>query len=268
LSGMLPRIDLELARASIVRGLRSYVLEAAGKKGGVVGVSGGVDSAVVAVLASQALGPENVHALILPSASTPEADVRDAFTVVEKAGIPDSNVELIEIEPILACFDKALGSMSNVERGNLAARVRMAILHQRAYRLNSLVVGTGDRSEILIGYFTKYGDGGVDVLPIGGLYKTYVRQLALHLGLPESLALKPSSPRLWPGHEAEKELGLSYEVLDEVLYWLFDVGLEPEEVSSVAGVDRKIVERVVEMHRKSAHKREPPKVIKPAIRYL
>ncbi len=264
----LPRIDLELARESIVSGLRKYVFELAGKRGGVVGVSGGVDSAVVAVLASQALGPENVHILIMPSASTPKSDIEDAFLVAKRAGVPEKNVELIDIEPILNSFDKALGEMTNVERGNLAARVRMAVLHQRAYRYDSLVIGTGDRSEILIGYFTKYGDGGVDVLPIGGLYKTYVRQLALHLGLPERIALKPSSPRLWPGHEAEKELGISYEVIDEILYWLFDVGLEPGEVSRVAGIERGIVDRVVEMHRRSAHKREPPPVIRPAIRYL
>lgn len=265
---MLPRIDLELARKSIVEGLRKYVFVDSGKRGGVVGVSGGVDSAVAAVLASQALGPENVRVLILPSASTPQQDIEDAWLVVEAAGVPRSNVEVIDIEPILESFDKALGDMTEVERGNLAARVRMSILHQRAYRHSSLVVGTGDRSELLIGYFTKYGDGGVDVLPLGGLYKTYVRQLALHLGLPERIALKPSSPRLWPGHEAEKELGLSYDVIDEVLYWVFDVGLEPGEVSRVAGVDGEAVRRVLEMHRRSAHKREPPRVIKPAIRYL
>ncbi|MEZ0345841.1 MAG: NAD+ synthase [Infirmifilum sp.] len=265
---MLPKIDLELARRSITSRLRKYVFEEAGKRGGVIGVSGGVDSAVTTLLAAEALGSRNVHALILPSASTPKEDVEDAWTVVDKAGIPHENVELIEIEPILSCFDRALGSMSAIERGNLAARVRMSILHQRAYKYGSLVVGSGDRSELLIGYFTKYGDGGVDLLPIGGLYKTYVRQLALHLGLPERIALKPSSPRLWPGHEAEKELGLSYEVIDEVLYWLFDVKAEPAEVSKLTGVSEGVVKRILEMHAASEHKRRTPPVIEPSLRYL
>ena len=265
---MLPRIDLELARRSIVKGLRSYTFDKARKKGGVLGVSGGVDSAVVALLASEALGSENLHLLILPSESTPREDIKDALLVAEKAGVDRRNIEIVDIEPILVCFDKALGSMAAIERGNLAARVRMSILHQRAYRYDSLVIGTGDRSEILIGYFTKYGDGGVDVLPIGGLYKTYVRQMALHLGLPEKIALKPSSPRLWPEHEAEKELGLSYEVIDEILYWLFDVKAEPSDVSRLTGISENIVKRVLEMHQKSEHKRVPPPIIVPSIRYL
>ncbi|MEM4853412.1 MAG: NAD(+) synthase, partial [Thermofilum sp.] len=119
----------------------------------------------------------------------------------------------------------------------------------------------GDKSELLIGYFTKYGDGGVDVMPLGSLYKTWVRQLALHLGIPERIALKPSSPRLWPGQTAEGELGLSYEVIDEVLYLVFDRGLEPSEAAREAGVSEEVVERVMEMHRRSEHKRRPPPVL-------
>ncbi|AKG39364.1 MAG: NAD+ synthase [Infirmifilum sp.] len=265
---MLPRIDLELARKSIVEGLKNYVFQVAGKKGGVIGVSGGVDSAVAALLAAEALGSENLHPVILPSLATPKEDVEDAFLVAEKAGVTREKVEVIEIEPILRCFDKALGPMTHMERGNLAARVRMSILHQRAYKYNSIVIGTGDKSELLIGYFTKYGDGGVDVLPIGGLYKTYVRQMALHLGLPERIAFKPSSPRLWPDHEAEKEIGLSYEIIDEILFGLFDKRLKPEEVSKQTGISMEIIQRVINMHLKTDHKRRPPPVIEPVIRYL
>jgi len=248
---MLPRIKADKVERLLTAGLRRYVLEEAGKRGGVVGVSGGVDSAVAAVLTARALGAENTLLLVLPSAATPREDIEDAMRVAEVAGVPERNIEVIDIEPLLRSFDERLGSMTPVERGNVAARIRMIILHQRGYRRGYLVVGSGDKSELLIGYFTKYGDGGVDVMPLGSLYKTWVRQLALHLGIPERIALKPSSPRLWPGQTAEGELGLSYEVIDEVLYLVFDRGLEPSEAAREAGVSEEVVERVMEMHRRS-----------------
>lgn len=258
---MLPRIRADKVEQLLTASLRKYVFEEAGKRGGVVGVSGGVDSAVAAVITARALGAENTLLLILPSASTPSEDIEDAMRVAEIAGVPEQNVEVIDIEPLLKSFDERLGGMTPVERGNVAARVRMIILHQRGYRRGYLVIGSSDKSELLIGYFTKYGDGGVDVMPLGGLYKTWVRQLALHLGLPERIALKPSSPRLWPGQTAEGELGLSYEVIDEVLYLLFDKGLEPSEAAREAKVSEEVVERVREMHRRSVHKRNPPPVL-------
>ncbi|MCC6059186.1 MAG: NAD+ synthase [Thermofilum sp.] len=259
--GVLPRIKAARVERLLTESLRRYVFEEAGARGGVVGVSGGVDSAVAAVLAARALGPENTYLMILPSAATPKEDVEDALLVAEHAGVPRSNVEVLDIEPLLQAFDKALGEMTLVERGNVAARVRMIVLHQRAYRRRYLVVGSGDRSELLIGYFTKYGDGGVDVLPLGGLYKTWVRQLALHLGLPERIALKPSSPRLWPGQTAEAELGISYEVIDPVLYAVFDLGLGAEEAARRVGVSVSVVERILQMHKRSEHKRRPPPVL-------
>jgi NAD+ synthase len=248
--------------AYITRELRKYVVEEAGKSGGVIGVSGGVDSSVTLLLASRSLGPGNIHALIMPSSVTPKEDVEDAFRVLEIAGVPGTNVEVINIEPLLECFESTLGGLTNTERGNLAARIRMCILHQRAYRKNMLVIGTGDKSELLLGYFTKYGDGGVDVLPIGDLYKTQVRRLGVFLGLPEQIAYKPSSPRLWPGQTAESELGLSYEVADLILYYMFDRGVAPEKIPGLLNIDEKYVERVVALYRRSEHKREPPKVIR------
>jgi len=258
---VLPRINAAKVERLLAESLRKYVFEEAGREGGVVGVSGGVDSAVAAVLTARALGPERTHLMILPSAATPREDLEDAFRVVEHAGVPRENVEVIDIEPLLQAFDRALGEMTPLERGNVAARVRMIVLHQRAYRRRYLVIGSGDRSELLIGYFTKYGDGGVDVLPLGGLYKTWVRQLALHLGLPERIALKPSSPRLWPGHTAEAELGMSYEVIDPVLYAVFDLGLSAEEAARRVGVSITSVERILQMHKRSEHKRRPPPVL-------
>ena len=142
--------------------------------------------------------------------------------------------------------------------GNLRARIRMCLLYYYANKKNLLVLGSGDRSEILIGYFTKYGDGAVDLLPIGILYKSQVRRLAAHLGVPEKVAFKPSSPRLWPGQTAEGELGIPYEEIDLVLHAVFDRGISWEEAAEATGVDEWKVRRIRELHEKSKHKREMP----------
>jgi NAD+ synthase len=227
----------------------------------VIGVSGGVDSATVLFLAARALGPEKVQPLIMPDALvTPEEDIRDAKMLVEKAG---TTPHIINIAPIIEVYKYSLPIYENdtVDRlplGNLRARTRMCLLYYYANKKNLLVLGTGDRSEILIGYYTKYGDGAVDALPIGILYKSQVRRLAAHVGVPENIAFKPSSPRLWPGQTAEGELGLSYDEVDVILHAIFDHGIPPDKVPEVTDVSIEKVNRVLEMHRTSQHKREPP----------
>ena len=141
------------------------------------------------------------------------------------------------------------------------ARIRMIILYARAYD-DGLVVGTGDKSEMLLGYFTKYGDGGVDLLPIGDLYKTWVRQLAEHLGVPENIVKKPSSPRLWPGHLAETELGITYEKADSILYAIVDQGLTPREVVNKGIADKEEVLHVLNLFKRNLHKLTPPPIPK------
>jgi len=225
----------------------------------VVGVSGGVDSATTLTLVTKALGPERVRAVILPSSSTPQEDVEDAKLLIQSLGIEDW--KLINIEPIVEAYEKAIGKMSKVVKGNTTARVRMTILYALAHD-DGIVVGTGDKSELLLGYFTKYGDGGVDILPIGDLYKTWIRKLALHLGVPEKIALKPSSPRLWPGHLAEDELGFSYDVADVVLYAIVEEGLSPKEVIEKYNIEPEIVERIVSMMKRNKHKLLPPPIPK------
>ncbi len=123
-----------------------------------------------------------------------------------------------------------------------------------------LVIGTGDKSELLLGYFTKYGDGGVDVLPIGGLYKTHVRQLAKYLGVPDRIVEKLSSPRLWPGQTAEGELGVNYETIDSVLYYRFEKWLPEEEIAKTLNVPREMADRILNMVEKTQHKRLMPEV--------
>ncbi|MGC8970211.1 MAG: NAD+ synthase [Conexivisphaera sp.] len=243
-------LDLERAAASIEDFIRSSV-RAAGAAGAVLGVSGGVDSALVLALSSRALGPSGVLALVMPdSRLTPPGDLSDARSLCERFGV--RRVE-IDIAPIHDEYLKYLPP-SRLAEGNLRARIRMGLLYYYANLENRLVLGTGDRSEYLLGYFTKYGDGGVDVAPILGLYKTEVRALARALGVPESVASKRSSPRLWPGQTADDELGFSYEEADPILHRIFDRG---EPVEEVRRSNPRLVDAIMEWHRRTEHKRAP-----------
>jgi len=257
---ILPKINVKRVTEVIVKRLKWYVFDYAKMRSGIVGVSGGIDSAVTAFLTARALGVENTYCYILPSDATPQEDLEDALSVIRSIGLPDSNWEIIHIGKIIETFKKALGEMTRKEIGNIMARTRMIILHQRAARNKGLVIGTGDKSELLIGYFTKFGDGGVDLLPIGGLYKTHVRQLAEYLGVPRRIIEKPPSPRLWPGQTAEGEIGLSYEIIDDILYLRFEEWVPEDEIASILKVRKEDVEKIIGMVKRTQHKRLPPEV--------
>ncbi|MEM3712643.1 MAG: NAD+ synthase [Thermoproteota archaeon] len=255
---LLPRLDYNRVADYLTTNLRGY-FENAGKRTGIIGLSGGLDSSVVAYLTVKALGRDRTRLYILPSKATPQEDVEDAITVVKQLNMPDDNWKIIRIDPLVDVFENILGQMGKVERGNVMARSRMIILYHEAAVHRGLVIGTGDRSEILIGYFTKYGDGGVDLLPIGGLYKTMVKQLAEHLGVPARIRDKPASPALWQGQTAEGEIGIDYNTLDAILYLKFEKGLREKEITKTLGVSLETVKRVMERVKQNQHKRRMPK---------
>ncbi|MCE4623247.1 MAG: NAD+ synthase [Caldisphaeraceae archaeon] len=263
-------IDYDYAKNAIKRFLREE-LGNTGLSGYVIGLSGGVDSALSYFLATEAVGSDKVLALIMPDSSvTPKEDIEDAKDLVRIKG---GQVQIINIDPIVEVYKSSIPIYEKsdlVPIGNIRARIRMSLLYFYANKLKRLVLGTGDRSEITIGYFTKYGDGGADLLPISNLLKTQVRRLASMLGIPERVAYKPSSPRLWEDQLAEKELGVSYETIDLIIYGLFDKGLDIEEFTKITGIDKSVVERVLELNRKTQHKRLQPASIpfRDVIRYL
>lgn len=217
-------------------------LEKAGRKGIVFGLSGGLDSAVLAHLAKMAVG-DNVLGLILPCKSATE-DVELAIKAAEKAGIETKEVSLDR------AFDEFFVMCPGADapaRGNLKPRLRMTALYYFANMLNYLVAGSGNKSELAIGYFTKYGDGAVDILPLGNLLKTEVRELARELGVPEEIIKRPPSAGLWKGQTDEGEIGLTYEQLDRAI-----LAIEKNETQ---GMDKKTLEKVKKMIKNSEHKR-------------
>jgi NAD+ synthase len=234
------------------------------KRGVVVGVSGGVDSACVLALCSKALGSTRILTLILPdSRVTPRTDVEDSRKLCKIFGVETREHD---IGALHSAFTKELAAEDKIAGGNLRARIRMTLLYFYANLENRLVCGTGDRSEAMIGYYTKFGDGGVDLLPIGGLYKCQVRGLAEFLGVPREVYLKESSPHLWVEHSAESEIGLTYDEVDIVCHLLFDRNLPVEDTARMSGLTKEKVKRVVLLNQLSSHKRrlppspEPPQV--------
>jgi NAD+ synthase len=253
-------IDAEKEEKRITAFIRRVVRKS-GANGVVVGLSGGVDSSVVLALCVRVLGRENVLAALLPSKHTPPGDTEDAVRLADEWGVRRISVA---ISPLVDSLISAVGSgAEKLARANVQARVRMTILYYLANLQGLLVVGTGDRSEELLGFFTKFGDGGADFLPIAHLYKTQVRLMGRHLSIPPSIVNKPASPQLWPGHTAREELPAGYEKLDIVMHCLFDEGGSVPQAATEGGASRAVAHRVLEMHRKSAHKRAIPPSLRP-----
>ncbi|MEM3382824.1 MAG: NAD+ synthase [Nitrososphaerales archaeon] len=251
------KIDCQKTENEIIEFIREIVKKS-DAKGVVVGLSGGIDSSVTATLCVKALGPDKVIGLLMPDPGiTPLVDINDAKKLASNLGI---KTYTIYIDTIVKAFLDSI-PIDNKDRmpiANLKARIRMIINYFFANSLNYLVVGTGDRSEALIGYFTKYGDGGVDFLPIAHLYKTQVKQLGKYLGLPKNIIRKPSSPRLWKGQKAIDEIPIDYSLLDLILYAMFDLKIEDKEIALKLNVPLKIVQKVRNLYDRSMHKRMYP----------
>ena len=259
------RIDPSAVKNIISRFLKAQI-RASGTEGVVLGMSGGIDSSVVATLCSDSLGQDGVIGLLMPSETTPSQDMQDAESLGEALRIRQ---EVIEIQSLEKTFERVCGSFDSTNRiakGNLQPRFRMVTLYYYANKLNRIVVGSGNRSELLVGYFTKYGDGGVDILPIGDLYKTQVRQLATFLDIPEAIIQKAPSAGFWLDQTDEEELGVKYEILDLILYGLIDLKMDCEEIVQELKVPLVTVEKVSRMLNVSQHKRRMPPI--PSLRLI
>ena len=240
----------DLAAAVLTRFIRDAV-ETSGTAGVVVGLSGGVDSSLSAALAARALGPERVHGFLLPYQTSSPESAADARLVAEHLGIPH---RVIEISPMIDAYFAIETGADAGRRGNKMARERMTILFDQAKRLNALVLGTSNKTEILLGYSTVFGDNASSLNPLGDLYKHQVWQLARHMGLPEEVVRKAPSADLWPGQTDEDDLGFSYALADEVLCLLFDFGLSPADVVE-QGYDERVVTRIVRLEQQFRYKR-------------
>jgi NAD+ synthase len=221
--------------------------------GGVVlGLSGGVDSALSAALAVKALGPEKVLAFALPYKSSSPDSAADAEAVADCLSL---TLRTIDISPMIdAYFEANESEADQLRQGNKMARERMSILFDQAKKHEFLVLGTSNKTEILLGYSTIFGDNASSINPLGDLYKQQVWQLARHLGIPERVVNKKPSADLWPGQTDEQELGFEYEVADDVLYLMFDCGLAPEEVVD-RGYPQEVVERISRLEELNRFKR-------------
>jgi NAD+ synthase len=228
----------------IVEWIKSKVKES-GAKGIVIGLSGGIDSSLVAVLSKKAMG-SNILGVIMPCHSV-QTDMEHAKELASKFGIRTQTVDLGSIHEMLM---KSLPAGNELARANLKPRLRMLTLYYFANSLGYLVAGTDNRTESFTGYFTKYGDGGVDILPISHLLKTEVRVMSKELGIPEDIITKPPSAGLWDGQTDEKEMGITYENLDMIIQGL--------EKGSTKGMDPGLVEKVKRMHTSTEHKRKLP----------
>jgi NAD+ synthase len=243
--------------------IQQYIInkvKEANSEGVVIGVSGGLDSAVVLNLCSLIFPKEQINAVFLPESATPAQDTKDAHDIAELFGL---QLMEIEIDSIVQLFKDTIvkSDPSPLSLGNLKARIRMNILYFIANISNRLVIGTSNKSELLLGYFTKYGDGGSDIAPLGDLYKTQVKGLARSLKLPEPLILKPPTAGLVVGQTDEEELGLDYETIDKILFGL-ERDLPVLKIAQKLNLDAETVENIKQKVEVNRHKRKFSKIPK------
>lgn len=256
---ILHRLDINPAIAE--RMLTEFIrdqIEKAGVKGAVLGLSGGIDSALSAYLSVKALGAENVLAVRMPYKSSSAASLSDAELVIEDLGIPAITVPITDmVDPLINQFP----DMNNLRKGNIMARMRMIVLYDQSASKGLLPMGTSNKTEFLLGYSTIYGDSGVALQPIADLYKYQVRQLSSAIGVPQPVIDKAPSADLWEGQTDEAELGFTYNDVDQVLYLLVDERYTVAEVVA-EGFEQAFVEKVWRRVKANHYKRTMPNVAK------
>ena len=248
-------MNIEKTKDDIVKFIQSKVSEAK-TDGIVVGLSGGIDSTLIAYLACEAVGKENVFGIIMPSTTTPTEDKIHGISIAQGLGI---DYKEIAIDSILNEF-LFLTQLEedNLAIGNLKARIRMSIIYFYANQKRYLVSGTGNKSEILIGYFTKHGDGACDIEPIGDLYKTDVYKLSRHMGVPDEIIDKPPRAGLWNNQTDEAEIGMSYDLIDQILYQYCEKNKKDKEISEMLEIPVDDVDMIIDKINRNRHKSKVP----------
>jgi NAD+ synthase len=250
-------IDTDLAR-KILTGFIHKEITRSGFSRAVIGLSGGLDSALSCWLAAEALGPQNVLAVRMPYKTSSQESLDDAGLVIDALGVQSLTLPISEMaDPLIERFPE----MNAMRKGNIMARLRMVVLYDQSAAFNGLVVGTGNKTEILLGYSTLYGDSACALNPLGDLYKTQVRQLSRELGIPEVILEKAPTADLWAGQTDEGELGYTYAEVDRLLYLLVDERFTPAECVE-AGFGEAFVHSVVERVRRNQFKRILPPIAK------
>jgi NAD+ synthase len=250
-------IDTDVARRVVGQFIRGQ-LRQAGFERAVLGLSGGIDSALVAYLTAEAIGAERLLCVLMPYRTSSPASRADAEEVVRRLGAAS---EVVDISPMVDAYFADDPEATPLRRGNYMARQRMAVLYDRSATWGGLVVGTGNKTESLIGYTTLFGDNACAFNPIGDLYKSQVRQIAAAMGVPDQIITKAPSADLWPGQTDEAEAGFTYPVLDRLLFWRVDKRRSIDEMVQL-GFDRALVERVDRMIATSEFKRQVPPIAK------
>jgi NAD+ synthase len=254
LTATILELNLPETEKRVTRFIKDYV-EKAGANGIVLGLSGGVDSSTIAALSSRSIGGERVLGLLMPEQETfNQKDIDDAMIVAHMFGL---ETQVCDITKAVEGFYKTIPVFDAADKlckGNIKARTRMIVLYYYANKLKRIVCGSSDKSETMMGYFTKWGDVAADISPIMDLYKTQVRKLAQHLGIPKELAMKPSTPALWPNQLAETELGIRYESIDLILFGL-ERFMSTEDIAAQLQLDDKLVETVKRRWLSAEHKR-------------
>ncbi len=250
-------INADLAR-TILTGFLKTEITRMGFEHAIIGLSGGIDSALSCYLAAEALGPESVLAVRMPYKTSSRDSLEDAQQVIDATGVRSITVEITDmVDPLIAAFPE----MDNTRKGNIMARMRMIVLYDQSAAFRGLVVGTGNKTEILLGYTTLFGDSANALNPIGDLYKTQVRQFSQALGVPDSILKKAPSADLWSGQTDEGELGYTYAEVDQLLHLLIDRRYTPAECVE-AGFAEGFVKSVVERVRRNHFKRILPPIAK------